>query len=240
MYYTIQAIVLQTVKYGETSRVLKCYTDLFGLQSYMVNGVNGKKAVVKPGMMLPLTNLTLIATQKGRGTLERIKEARVSVTHEQLYTDPVRNALALFVAEVLTKCLKTEQGDRDKFDFVSAFCRYLDMSPVIPAHVPQFFLVELSRHLGFYPQAPMHNQAVYFDSMEGCFCSQKPLHPYYFDVESSAALHHLLQKWDDVENLKIPRNVRKLLMRDLLIFYRTHVTDFGQIKSIEVFEEVFG
>ena len=34
-----KGIVLRAVKYGETSMVVSIFTELFGLQSYLVNGV---------------------------------------------------------------------------------------------------------------------------------------------------------------------------------------------------------
>jgi len=239
MHHTLQAIVLQSVKYGETSRVLKCYTDLFGLQSYMVNGVNGKKSSIRAGMTLPLTQLTLVATHKARVTLERIKEATVATHYEQIYSDPMRNAMALFLAEVLQKCLRTEQGDADKFNFVANHCSYLDAANEVPAHFPQYFLIELSRYLGFYPHHAGTQRCQFFDCVEGVFSDLKPLHPYYFNEESTHALQLLMQKLEIVEQLKIPKSVRKLLLHDLILFYRTQFSDFGNIKSIEVLEEIF-
>lgn len=34
-----KGIVLRSVKYGETSLIVTIFTELFGLQSYLVNGV---------------------------------------------------------------------------------------------------------------------------------------------------------------------------------------------------------
>ena len=34
-----KGIVLRTVKYGETSIIVTIFTELFGIQSYLVNGV---------------------------------------------------------------------------------------------------------------------------------------------------------------------------------------------------------
>lgn len=40
-----KGIVLRTVKYGETSLVVSIYTEMFGLQQYMVNGVRTNKKI---------------------------------------------------------------------------------------------------------------------------------------------------------------------------------------------------
>ena len=39
MVHKTKGIVLRTVKYGETSVIVTILTELFGLQSYLVNGV---------------------------------------------------------------------------------------------------------------------------------------------------------------------------------------------------------
>ena len=38
-----KGIVLRTVKYGDTSLVVTIFTELFGVQTYLVNGVRSSK-----------------------------------------------------------------------------------------------------------------------------------------------------------------------------------------------------
>jgi len=49
MTHKTKGIVLRTIKYGETSVITAVYTELFGLQSYIVKGVRQatKKAEAK-------------------------------------------------------------------------------------------------------------------------------------------------------------------------------------------------
>ena len=39
MVHKTKGIILRSVKYGETSLIVTAFTELFGLQSYLVNGV---------------------------------------------------------------------------------------------------------------------------------------------------------------------------------------------------------
>ena len=43
MIHKSRGIVIRSVKYGETSLVVSAYTELFGLQQYLVNGVRTSK-----------------------------------------------------------------------------------------------------------------------------------------------------------------------------------------------------
>ncbi|WP_315819946.1 DNA repair protein RecO [Paraflavitalea speifideaquila] len=50
MIHSTKGVVLKTVKYGETSVIVTIYTELFGIQSYLVNGVrtSTKKGRARP------------------------------------------------------------------------------------------------------------------------------------------------------------------------------------------------
>jgi DNA repair protein RecO (recombination protein O) len=238
-YFPTQAIVINSIKYGESSRVLRCYTREFGLQAYMLNSVSRKKSLVKAGMLLPLTQLNLVVTHKGKGTLERIKEAQIDQHYHTIPIDPVRNALALFMAEVLSRALKEEQPNPDKFDFVCNYCRLLDTETQIRAHFHISFLLGLSRYLGFYPDLQSAAKGQLFDMMEGRFTHTGPLHPYCMTAECTEALKALLNSRVNDEHAHIAKATRRALLRDLLAYYRIHIEEFGQLKSLEVLEEVF-
>jgi DNA repair protein RecO (recombination protein O) len=236
MYHPTKALVLTAIKYGENSRVLRCFTRQFGLQTYLVNSVSRKKGVIRSAMILPLSQLDLVVTHKAKGTLERIKEARVYVPYMALHTDPVRNALALFMAELLSRSLKEEGPDEAKFDFIAQQCAALDQLPRVPAHFHLSFMLALMRYLGFYPDQNIPVQDCYFDMIEGNFTTMKPLHPYYMDQPTTASLAQLIENNAD---LKLPKQNRKHLLDGLLQYYRIHNQEFGELKSVEILSELF-
>jgi DNA repair protein RecO (recombination protein O) len=43
MTHKTKGIVLRNIKYGETSLVVNIFTELFGIQTYLVNGVRSSK-----------------------------------------------------------------------------------------------------------------------------------------------------------------------------------------------------
>ncbi|HEX4373990.1 MAG TPA: recombination protein O N-terminal domain-containing protein, partial [Puia sp.] len=60
--YKTNGIVLRTVKYGETSVIVTIFTDLFGIQSYLVNGIrtSSKKMQSKINLFQPAAVLQLV------------------------------------------------------------------------------------------------------------------------------------------------------------------------------------
>ena len=71
-----KGIVLKTVKYGETSLIGTLYTELFGVQSYMINGVrtSSRKGPGKANMFQPAAILDLVVYHNEMRQLQRIRE----------------------------------------------------------------------------------------------------------------------------------------------------------------------
>jgi len=55
MLHSTAGIVLRNIKYGETSVVVTIFTELFGVQSYLINGVRvaSTKTASKAGRHAP-------------------------------------------------------------------------------------------------------------------------------------------------------------------------------------------
>lgn len=230
-----RAIVLHAIPYGDNSKVLKCFTDNLGLQSYLVNGVNNKKGVLKPSMVMPLTQLNIVAYSKGKGALERIKEAQLSSNYQTISIDPIRNALAIFVAEILGKVCHEEHANFEMYEFLINQLNTLDNPESKLGFYHINFLIELSSFLGFKPSLPNH-EVFYFDMMEGTFETAKPLHAHYLSIDETDLLRGHLKG----QNIKGHSQETKLSLLDkLLDYYKIQIDGFGEIKSIEILKVLF-
>src|SRR5215475_14857843 len=108
MVHKTKGIVLRTVKYGETSLIATLYTELFGIQSYMVSGVrtSAKKGPGKANLFQPAAILDLVVYHNELKQLNRIKEFKWFYLYKNIFSDVPKNAVSLFMVELLTKCLK--------------------------------------------------------------------------------------------------------------------------------------
>ncbi len=229
------AIVLHSFPYGDNSKIVKCYTDKLGLQSYLVNGVQNKKGVLKPAMVLPLTQLNLVAYHKGKGGLERIKEAKLICAYQLINSDPIRNALSVFIAEILSKVCTEDHPNIKLYQFIEDRLNALDYNQTSLTYFHVEFLIQLSLYLGFKPSAPRIWQP-YFDMMEGTFESAQPLHAYFIDKDETALFIRLLQR-GEIGHYK--KETRLLLLNKLLDYYRIQMPGFGEVKSVEVIKVLF-
>ena len=87
MIHKTKGIVLRAVKYGETSLVLTLFTELFGLQSYIVNGVRtiSKKGSSKSVFFQPSAILDLVVYHNEYKNLQRIKEYKWAHLYQHVF-----------------------------------------------------------------------------------------------------------------------------------------------------------
>ncbi len=78
---TTQSIVLRSIKYGETSLVSNHFTRVYGVQTYMVQGIrvaSAKGRSSRAGLLQPAMILDIVAYHRPQGNLQRLKEFTTS------------------------------------------------------------------------------------------------------------------------------------------------------------------
>ncbi len=229
------AIILGSVKYGDSSIILKTYTRESGAKSFIAGGLQNKKGVLRPALVQPLSQLNLVYYEKSKGGgLKRIKEASVYQAYNQLFFDPVKISLAMFLAEVLSHVLHEEEPEPQLFDFISESLMLLDELEAGIGNFHVAFLVNLTGHLGFKPEEPA-GSSDYFDLLNGVYTSFEPPHFHFLDPAGTTQWK-LLQnlKLDQLSTLKLSRESREKLLTAVLEYYRLHIKDFGKLRSLEV------
>jgi DNA repair protein RecO (recombination protein O) len=152
MLHKTRGIVLNYIRFRETSIIVKIYTEEFGLQTYIENGVRSSRSRNKIALFQPLTLLDLVVYHRDNGSIMRISEIKCNTPFQTLPYQFVKTGIALFITEVLTKSLKEESGNPDMFWFLFQSILFLDTQPEAYENFPIQFLLKLSRYLGFAPQ----------------------------------------------------------------------------------------
>ena len=114
-----EGIVFRTTKYSETSVIASIYTEQFGLQGYMINGVRGKaKSNSKSSSLQLLSILSMEVYKKENKNLNRIKSFESAVVFKEIPFDVVKSSLTLFLAEVLNRTVVEEECNSPLYHFV--------------------------------------------------------------------------------------------------------------------------
>ncbi|MEK7198820.1 MAG: DNA repair protein RecO, partial [Bacteroidota bacterium] len=117
MVHKTKGIVLRTVKYGDTSIITTVYTELFGIQSYIVKGVrqSTKTSAGKANFFQPSAMLDMEVYHNELKQLQFIKEYQWGYLYENVLFDVVKNAVASFVIELLQHSLQQPEANPELF-----------------------------------------------------------------------------------------------------------------------------
>ena len=238
-----KAIILRTVKYGETSLIVTAYTELYGLQSYIVQGVraSSKKGGAKANYFQPGAILELIVYHHDLKNLQRIKEFRWSYLYEELFADVIKNSVLLYMMELLQKCVKQPENNPDLFYFVEEALMQLDKaSPAVTANFPLYFSLHLTNFFGFQMNTEDAERYHIFDLQEGNFTDHYPQHVNYLDGEPAKLISELLKAMQPIELTEIPMNYlqRRQLLEAIEVYYMFHMPDFSKMKTLQVLQQI--
>jgi DNA repair protein RecO (recombination protein O) len=231
-----EAIILRTVKYGDSSMVLTVFGPECGLLSLISNvSRNSKKGLRKP-LMQVLSLVEIIYSDKSKGELKRLQELRILHPYQEIPFDPVKSCLALFLAELLSKSLKEEATAPQLYQFLKEAFIYLDEEQASLANFLPSFLMDFSAYLGFEPHFKENSQAPYYDLLDAEEIFKEPLHSYYIygnEAQVWAALQ--AEGYKNSAQIALTNSgQRRQVLENMLSYYRLHFNDFGQLKSLPV------
>ncbi|RYY54789.1 MAG: DNA repair protein RecO [Chitinophagaceae bacterium] len=238
-----KGIVLRTVKYGETSVIVTMFTELFGIQSYLVNGVrtSSKKGSGKANLFQPAALLDMVVYHNEQRQLHRIREFRWAYLYHTVFSDIRKNAVAVFMVELLTKCLKQPEANPELYAFTEDCFMQLDQAEdAVMANFPLFFALHLPLFFGFRVIDNHSDGNCFLDLQEGEFVPAHPPHVFFLEEKESAACSHLLKimQPDELKEIKLHHNFRRGLLLALERYYALHIPDFGSLRTLPVLKEI--
>ncbi len=239
MIRNTEGIVLHTLKYAESSLIARIYTREMGMQSYLVRGVRKSKSRNRQMLFQPLTLVNLVAYHKdNKDGLQNIKEISLRHAYRHIPFDIHKTSLAIFLAEVLSHALKSQEYNYTLFDFLNNSLLDLDQKQDKLSFFHLFFLLRLSRFLGFQPRNNRNATNLFFNLQEGVYQPVYDNEQTCLDASLSESFF-LLAEADSETLPPIQKEHRKMLLKKLIDYYRYHLSGMPEIKSIAVLETVF-
>lgn len=239
MLQKTRGIVLHTIKYSDTSVIVRIYTEQYGLQSYLLRGVRKQQSKVKLNMLQHLTLVDLVVYYREKSEIQHIKEIGYKQQFKSIPFNMAKSSIAMFLNEIIFRSIQEEESNKELFDFLYHAIIYLDE---YQEHVNNFhllFLIKFSRYLGFYPGGEQSKHTPYFDLLEGRYNSFVPEHPHYMDAGESMIMHQLVStNFEDASLVKITAQQRRKVLDKLVDYYRLHLPSLKEIKSHQILHTV--
>ncbi len=229
MLHKTRGIIINFIAYRETSIIAKVYTEEFGIQTYIENGVRSSRGRNRMALFQPATLLDLVVYMNPKKDIQRIAEIKCSNPYQTLPYDVLKSSIALFIVEILHKTLKEESENKPLFNFLNQTLTDLDEARIGFENTHLQFLLNFAFYLGFAPQTAKEIGSQFKENG-----IQVVLSP---DVENT--LNHFIMG-NNYAELNVSRTLRNELLNVLLSFYRLHIENLSEIKSVTVLREVLG
>lgn len=236
-----RAIVLHSIKYGESQFIVDFLTESRGRVSFLVKIPKSSKSNSKRQYFQPLTLVTLEFDFRANQNLQRIKNIGIFYPYEDIPFSPIKISVSLFLAEFLLYATKLEQKNLPLFYFVYDSLVWFDGAHEGIANFHLLFLMRLSFYMGIGPNLSEGlEQSKYFDLDEGKFVPFVPAHSHYLSESDS---FHLLQMfrldYKTMHLYKMSRQERNHSVEVMIEYYRLHIPGFPELKSLSVLQELF-
>lgn len=238
MQITTNAIVISSIKYGDSGLIVKCFTEEEGVKSYLLRGLlKKKKGKVHKSQFLPLSLLQINASHNNKGNLNSISEAKTTHLFQSLHTNFVKQSVVFFLSEFLSNVLREEEGENTiLFEFLENTIVWLDHHDQV-ANFHLKFLIDLTKCLGFYPDRANYDRGYFFDLSAGKYVSKQGAH--VLEGDDLGLFNKVLgMKFDTLEEKLFHKSQRVVALDLLLKYYQLHLTSFRRPKSINILSEI--
>ena len=252
-----EAIVLHSFKYGESKMIVDTFTRTHGRLSFAVPLPRSAHSKLKKQYFQPLTLLNIDADIQQQSRLQKISEASIAAPLPSLLSDPSKLAIALFICEFLYHALRDEQQNGPLFEYLCTSIQWLDQRESDFANFHLVFLMHLSRFLGFYPNLDIRGYEVrgaryedrldrgcedslYFDLRAAEFCSLTPTHRDFLMPQEAGRIRLLMRMdYATMHLFRMGRADRNRILEIIIHYYRLHIPQFPELRSLPVLQELF-
>ena len=240
MLIKTKAVVLHSFKYKDNRLIVDLFTLDTGRMAVVVNVSTGKKSRFPKSIFAPLTLLDIEADIKQRQGLQKLREASMYYAFTSIPFSPEKATVALLVSDFLYNALKGEQANASLFAFISDSIKWFDLTDKSIANFHIVFLLRLTLFLGFMPNLDHYTDGCFFDLRGSTFVDTIPPHHDFLDLRESATVSTLMRmNYRTMHLFHLTRSQRNRLLDVLVAYYRLHLPDFPEPKSLEVLRNLY-
>lgn len=235
-----KALVLHALKYGESQLIVDLLTREQGRQSFICYLSKTNKGKMKKQLFQPLTLLDLVYNYRPNQNLQKFTDVRLAMPYASIPFDAYKLSISLFVAEFITYATRGEQRNEPLFDYIESSMVWLDNVSKYFANFHLVFMMHLSRFIGFFPNLTDNVRGAWFDLRNGSFSLVRPPHPDCLKPEEASVIGVLMRMdYDNMRLFRMSQAQRNRCVEIILYYYRLHVPNFPELKSLEVLQSLF-
>ena len=240
MFHKTQGIVLSTTKYNDKFSIAQVFTSDFGRTAYLLPISKSKKRKINSALFFPLSVIDMEVEHFPLRQIHRLKDVQRQFPLYSINVTAIKLSIAFFLSELLTKILHETNENQVIFSYIKESIITLEELEKGLANFHLAFMFNLAQLLGIAPNLDNYSKSSFFDLMNGEYLHGKPIHNHYLNLQQSSFLN--VFKRIDYNNLhlfKLSQGDRNIIINYMLDYYRMHVYDFPEIKSLEILRELY-
>ena len=216
-------IALKHTLFNDDDIIVRVLTKKMGVVSFFVRGGRKKN---KKKYLQPLMLISISFKHKKNKDLQYLNKIRLEEVPSDILVNHEKRTTALFLCEIISRCLKHGVQDDGAYDFVYKQVVWLNLKSSSCNHFDIWFLANFTKLLGISPnyQETKTSSVGYFCCESGSFNTEK--NPKSWNKEASFLLYQLLQvKADQLKNFSLNNNLSKFVLSEIINFYSLHLDD---------------
>ena len=240
MQEKLEGIVINVIKYNEKHNIAHIYTDKMGMLSFLVRQGTTHSSRMRNAMFMPLSLLEFEASLRPNSDLGTLHDVRRTATLMSIYSDPMKNAIAMFLSELLSHTIQEHEQNMVLYSYIKSCINRLEEQEGSVANFHICFLYRLGQFIGIQPDIDSYHEGYWFNMNEGVF-TQSPHAGMKTLPPQQAKVLPLLSRmtFDNMHLFKFNRDQRNEILEMILSYYRLHHSTLGSLRSPDVLKQLF-
>lgn len=240
MQEKLEGIVINVIKYNEKHNIAHIYTDKLGMVPFLVRQGTTHASRMRNAMFMPLSLIEFEARLQPNNDLGTLHDVRRTKVLQSIYSDPMKNAIAMFLSELLSHTIREQEQNMVLYSYIKSCIVRLEEQSDSVANFHICFLYRLGQFIGIQPDIDSYHEGYWFNMNEGVFTQSPHAGMKSLPPEQAQVLPLLSRMtFDNMHHFKFNRDQRNLMLEVMLTYYRIHHSTLGTLRSPDVLKQLF-
>lgn len=240
MIEKIKGVVIKTIRHNDKSNIVTLFTQSRGRVAFISAAGSSKTGRLRNAALSPLAIVESDVNFHAGRELQTL--GRISSPHpwRNIYFDPIRSAMVMFLSEFLNSYLKTAEPEPALWGFIVYAIDKLDTLQGGLANYHLTFLIRLLPFAGIEPDMSSYSPGRLFNMRDGSFSDFLPLHRDIITPQIAKVIPTLARmNFRNMHLYKLNVESRREILRGLMHYYSLHLPIKEHLESIEILKELF-
>lgn len=240
---SILGIVIDTVKHSDKYNIVTLYTRQRGRIPFLSSAAGGKSGRIRRARLQPLAIISTDVKFVANKEIQYLGSIEPATIWHDLYYNPMKSAIVMFLSEFLNKFLRQSQPDPGMWDYIARWLKILDSTRHSVANMHLAFLIGLLPHAGISPRIDESDSSLtdnWFDMREGILTHNYPSHRDVIPPDYIKALSLIIRmSASNSHAFRFTAEQRRRVLLETLHYYSVHYPGIDQLKSLDIITETF-